>query len=74
VGYGFEPAYRGWITQERRPRGGDAPGHLGDPARASAEKGEYLLGCYADGVEAFLRRVVAWDGHSWEWPVTDRPG
>jgi creatinine amidohydrolase len=74
VGYGFEPAYRGWITQERRPRGGDAPGHLGDPARASAEKGEYLLGCYADGVEAFLRRVVAWDGHSWECPMTDRPG
>lgn len=69
VGYSFEPAYRGWITQERRPNGGDAPGHLGAPALASAEKGEFLLGCYADGVEAFLRRVVAWDGRSWEWPA-----
>ena len=69
VGYSFEPAYRGWITQERRPNGGDAPGHLGAPALASAEKGEFLLGCYADGVEAFLRRVVAWDGRSWEWPT-----
>ena len=69
VGYSFEPAYRGWITQERRPNGGDAPGHLGAPALASAEKGEFLLGCYADGVEAFLRRVVAWDGRSWQWPA-----
>ena len=69
VGYSFEPACRGWITQERRPNGGDAPGHLGAPALASAEKGEFLLGCYADGVEAFLRRVVAWDGRSWEWPA-----
>lgn len=69
VGYSFEPAYRGWITQERRPDGGDAPGHLGAPALASAAKGEFLLGCYADGVEAFLRRVVAWDGRSWEWPA-----
>lgn len=28
--YGFEPAYRGWITQQRRPDGADTAGHLGD--------------------------------------------
>lgn len=68
MGYSFEPAYRGWITQERRPTGGDAPGHLGDPRHASAEKGEHLFGCYAAGVETFLERVIGWDGHSWECP------
>lgn len=67
MGYSFEPAYRGWITQERRPKAADAPGHLGNPRHASAEKGEFLLACYADGVEAFLKKVVAWDGVSWEW-------
>ena len=68
MGYSFEPAYRGWITQERRPTGGDAPGHLGDPRHASADKGEHLLASYAAGVEAFLERVIGWDGRSWEWP------
>ena len=69
VGYSFEPAYRGWITQERRPHAADAPGHLGDPQHASAEKGEYLFTEYAAGVEAFLGKVIAWDGHSWEFPA-----
>lgn len=69
MGYSFEPAYRGWITQERRPNGADAPGHLGDPRHASAEKGEYLLRCYAEGVAAFLDRVIAWDGCSWEFSL-----
>lgn len=68
TGYSFEPAYRGWITQERRPRGTDAPGHLGDPRHASAEKGEHLFTAYAAGVSAFLERVIAWDGCSWEVP------
>jgi creatinine amidohydrolase len=66
TGYGFEPAYRGWITQERRPNGAAAPGHLGDPRHASADKGEYLLAQYAAGTTAFLDRVIAWDGCSWE--------
>jgi creatinine amidohydrolase len=66
VGYSFEPAYRGWITQERRPAGGDAAGHLGAPRHATAGKGEYLLDSFAVGVAAFLERVIAWDGTSWE--------
>jgi creatinine amidohydrolase len=65
-GFHFEPAYRGWITRERAPTGGPAPGHLGDPAQATPEKGEYLLARYANGVAAFLERVVAWDGTSWQ--------
>jgi creatinine amidohydrolase len=67
MGYSFEPAYRGWITQERRPNAADAPGRLGDPRHASAEKGEYLFTQYAAGAEAFLHKVIAWDGHSWEF-------
>jgi creatinine amidohydrolase len=67
MGYSFEPAYRGWITQERVPAGADAPGHLGEPAEASREKGELLLGEFSAGVAAFIRRVAAWDGHSWEF-------
>ena len=67
TGYSFEPAYRGWITQERRPAAADAPGHLGDPRHASAEKGEHLFASYAAGVAEFLERVIAWDGRSWEW-------
>lgn len=66
VGYSFEPAYRGWITQERRLSGNDAPGHLGAPRRATREKGEYLLESFAAGVAAFVERVIAWDGSSWE--------
>lgn len=69
MGYSFEPAYRGWITRERHPTGADAPGHLGDPRHASADKGEHLLSCYADGVARFLERVIAWDGRSWEVPT-----
>lgn len=66
TGYGFEPAYRGWITEERKPAGAGAPGHLGNPQSASAEKGQYLLSSYAAGVEAFLHRILEWDGSSWE--------
>lgn len=68
VGYSFDPAYRGWITQERRPNNADAPGHLGDPRSASAAKGEHLLNCYASGVTAFLQKILTWDGRSWQWP------
>lgn len=68
TGYSFDPAYRGWITKERAPADVDAPGYLGDPQHASAEKGEFLLSAYASGVEKFLARVVAWDGRSWEFP------
>jgi creatinine amidohydrolase len=57
----FGPASRGWTTRER-----SVPGHIGDPRRASAEKGETLCRIFSQDVVAFLGRVIAWDGHSWE--------
>lgn len=56
----FAPASRGWITRDRT-----APGHIGDPSAASAEKGEVLFGRFAEDVCAFLDRVAAWDGRGW---------
>ena len=55
------PDTRGWITRER-----STPGHIGDPRQASAEKGEILFRLFADDVAAFLDRVIAWDGRSWD--------
>lgn len=64
AGYEFEPAYRGWTTDDR-----SSLGHIGTPRHASAEKGHHLLECYAETVAAFLRKVVAWErssrGHGW---------
>ena len=60
-GYGFEAAYRGWITSERTPTG-----HIGSPQHASAEKGEQLFELYSSGVVDFVNQITAWDGHSWE--------
>jgi creatinine amidohydrolase len=60
-GVPFEPASRGWITRER-----SGPGHIGDPRKASAEKGETLFRLFADDVAALLERVLAWDGRSWD--------
>ena len=57
----FEPASRGWVTRER-----SLPGHIGNPRAATAEKGEVLFRLFADDVVAFLDRVVAWDGRSWD--------
>ena len=57
----FAPASRGWITRERT-----AAGHIGDPRAATAEKGEALFRTFAQAVAAFLERVIAWDGRSWE--------
>ena len=59
-GIPFEPADRGWITKDRT-----APGHIGEPAAATAEKGEALFGAFAGDVVTFLGRVIAWDGVSW---------
>jgi creatinine amidohydrolase len=56
----FLPASRGWITRERTE-----PGHIGSPQVASAEKGEALLARFAGDAVAFLERVIAWDGRSW---------
>jgi creatinine amidohydrolase len=60
-GPAFEPASRGWITQER-----SRPGHIGNPRAASADKGEALFQLFSDDVRRLLDRVLAWDGTSWE--------
>lgn len=60
-GNAFEPATRGWVTQDR-----SAAGHIGYPAAASAEKGEVLFELFAQDLVSFLERVIAWDGQSWE--------
>jgi creatinine amidohydrolase len=57
----FPPAAQGWITRER-----SAEGHIGDPRRATREKGETLFRIFAQDVVNFLERVIAWDGHSWD--------
>ncbi|QEG01103.1 Creatinine amidohydrolase [Stieleria maiorica] len=57
----FLPASRGWTMSDR-----SGPGHVGDAAAASADKGEQLLQVFADGVVALLERVTRWDGRSWE--------
>jgi creatinine amidohydrolase len=56
----FEPAAQGWITRER-----SAPGHIGDPARATAGKGQTLFRVFEEDVVSLLERVIAWDGRSW---------
>ena len=60
-GAAFEPATRGWITQERSPHG-----HIGDPRRATAEKGQTLFRVFSQDVVSFLERVIGWDGRSWD--------
>ena len=57
----FEPGVRGWVTRER-----STPGHIGEPRQASALKGEILFRLFAADVQAFLNRVIAWDGRSWD--------
>ena len=48
----------------RRER--SAPGHIGDPRRATAEKGQTLFRIFSHDVVTFLERVIAWDGRSWD--------
>ena len=55
----FEPATQGWITRER-----SEPGHIGDPRRASALKGQALFRIFSYDVVTFLERVIAGDGRS----------
>ena len=57
----FEPASRGWVTKDRT-----APGHIGDPQAATAEKGETLFRVFSEDVVRLLDRVTAWDGRSWD--------
>ncbi|MDV6032175.1 MAG: creatininase family protein [Phycisphaera sp. RhM] len=57
----FLPASRAWTMPDR-----SAPGHVGDAAAATAEKGEQLLQLFADAVVGFIERVAGWDGQSWD--------
>lgn len=57
----FEPASRGWVTQDRT-----VPGHIGYPKAATPDKGEALLNRFTGDVVSLLNRVLAWDGQSWE--------
>ena len=57
----FEPATQGWITKER-----SEPGHIGEPRRATAQKGQMLFDRFSQDVVTFLERVIAWDGRSSE--------
>jgi creatinine amidohydrolase len=56
----FDPASRAWTTKDR-----SAAGHIGNPAIATAEKGETLLGVFTSDVVNLLQRVLAWDGSPW---------
>jgi creatinine amidohydrolase len=60
-GAGFEPATRAWTTRDR-----SAPGHIGNPRAATPEKGELLFRAFSDNAVAFVERVKAWDGRSWD--------
>lgn len=61
-GRAFEPGYRAWVMTDR-----SEPGHVGNPAAATAEKGEALFAFFAAGVTTYLERVVAWDGVTWDY-------
>lgn len=60
-GTGFSPAHRAWVMPDR-----SAPGHIGDPRSASAEKGEALFRVFAADVQRLLERAIAWDGNAWD--------
>lgn len=60
-GCSLAPAACGWTTRDR-----SEAGHIGQPHLATAEKGEALFEAFATGVTAFLQRVVAWNGRSWD--------
>jgi len=57
----FEPAARAWITKDIT-----SYGHIGEPAHATAEKGEVLFRTFSEGAIRLLERVIQWDGRSWK--------
>lgn len=59
-GDAFQPAQRAWTIPDRTQ-----DGHIGFPDAASADKGEQLFQVFSDGLERLLRRVIDWDGRSW---------
>lgn len=56
----FLPANRGWITKDRADFG-----HIGSPSVASSQKGELLFERFKGDAVDLIRRVLAWDGSSW---------
>ena len=57
----FTPAHRAWIMPDR-----SKPGHVGQPRLATVEKGEALLSVFSEGLVMLIRRVIDWDGLSWD--------
>lgn len=60
-GNAFNPGSRAWTTKDR-----SSLGHIGKPHLANAEKGKVLFHSFATDVEAWLQRIIRWDGSSWE--------
>ena len=59
-GVGFEPAARGWVTQDRT-----VPGHIGNPASPPRRRGEALFRVFSEDVVALLERMLRWNGKDW---------
>ena len=59
----FEPSVRAWVTQER-----SEAGYIGYPRAASANKGEFLLNRFSEGLVNLIKEVKQWDGKSWATP------
>ena len=57
----FRPGHRAWKTADR-----SHPGYIGSPHVANEAKGQLLLSLYTAALVDWLRRIVAWDGHSWD--------
>ena len=60
-GAAFANSTRGWTPKAR-----SAPGHIGVPASASAEKGETLFKIFTDGAVKLIGEMRDWDGQSWD--------
>lgn len=60
-GNSFKPGYRAWKTQDR-----SHSGYIGSPHAASEAKGQLLLSLYTAALVDWLRRVISWDGLSWD--------
>lgn len=60
-GNGGSPGYRGWTMADR-----SEPGHIGNPAAATREKGESLFVVFAAGVASYLERIANHPGDGWD--------
>lgn len=57
----FLPAARAWTMPDR-----SRDGYVGVPSAANADKGEQLFEVFAQGVVDLIRRIIRWDGNSWD--------